>query len=96
MYRWLPLLFAVAACGRPATLEDCELIVERITQLEMEQRNASSPEAVQAEVEATKQAVRDSMLSQCVGRRITDSSLECVRNARSSEEIVNECFEGWK
>jgi hypothetical protein len=95
--RYLALLgVLVAGCGRPATLEDCEFIVERIAHLEIETRNPGHPELVREEVESTKQAIRESTMSQCVGRRITDGALECVRNAKTSQEIVDECFDGWQ
>jgi hypothetical protein len=95
--RFWPLLpLVLVGCGHPATVEDCEAIVERIARLELEKRNPGQPEAVEREVQKTKDAVRQATMSQCVGKRITRSALECVRDARTSEQVVNECFNGWK
>ena len=92
----LALGFAVVGCGRPATVEECEYIVERIVELEMKQRNRGSPEVVRAEAEQTKAAVRESTMSQCVGKRVTQAAMDCVRTAETSHEIIADCFDGWR
>ena len=93
---WPCVWLFVGGCGHPATVEECEYIVERIARLEIEKRNPDNPKLVASEVEKTKAAVRESTMNECVGRRITDGALECVKNAKSSEEIVDGCFDGWK
>ena len=80
------------ACGRPATVRECEEIVERITKLELQsQRDASSGE-VQREVEQAKLALRERMMKDCVGRRVSEEAMNCLRKAKSSEEATA-CFE---
>ena len=86
----------LVSCGHPASVAECELIVERIVELELQARNRGSPEVVQAEVEKTKAAVREATMARCVGRRITDAALQCVRDAQSSSEVVDDCFDGWR
>jgi hypothetical protein len=92
---WVLIGVVLLGCGHPATAEECDLIVERIARLELEKRNAGDAEAIEAEVERTKQAVRDSTVKECIGKRITDGAMECVRNAKTPEEIVDDCFDGW-
>ena len=90
----LPLLasmLALTGCGHPASVAECEQIVERIARLELEQRGLD-PKAVSDEVESTKQAMRDRTMKECVGRRITEKALRCVHDAKRSEQI-EQCFD---
>ena len=96
MRYWPLLAMALCGCGRPASVEDCEFIIERIAQLELEKRNQGSPEVIKSEVERTKQVLRESTMRDCVGKRITDGAMTCVRNAQTSQEIVEDCFDGWQ
>src|SRR5262245_53134136 len=80
----IPLV--VAACGRPATREDCELIIDRNVELEMKQMKIDDPGAI----EKRKAEIRTSMEGQlkgCVGKRVTDGMMKCVRTANSPDEI---------
>lgn len=83
----------VAGCGHPASEAECEEIVERVARLELEKKNAGNPASVHDEIEATKKSVRESMLKQCVGRRITTKAMQCVRSAKTSKEVVEDCFD---
>lgn len=90
---WLFSAVAALGCGHPATEAECEEIVERVARLELEKKNPGNPEAVKDEIEATKKSVRESMLKECVGRRITDDAMRCVRKAKTSKEVVEDCFD---
>jgi hypothetical protein len=91
----LPLAVALASvgCGHPATVEECDEIVERIARLELEKRNPTDTAVVEEEVEATQQSLRESTMKDCVGKRITSRAMECVRNAKTSKEIIDDCFD---
>jgi hypothetical protein len=82
------LLFA--ACGRPATEKECDEIVVRITELELKGRGAAGTTA--DEVKATREALKKTTMRECVGRRISDKAMACVRSATTAEQIVKECF----
>jgi hypothetical protein len=82
----------LAGCGHPATVSECDEIVERIARLELEQRT-SNPEAVRDEVESTKESLRQTTMKDCVGKRITNHAMQCVRQAKTSKEIVEHCFD---
>jgi len=90
----LPLFLSglVLGCGHPASVDECEEIVERIARLELEKRKID-PTEVAAEIESTKKAVRNSTMKECVGKRITTRAMECVRKAKTSQEIVDVCFD---
>ena len=83
---------ATTACGHPATEAECAEIVERIARLEYEKEQAP-PSDIRRGVDEIKKDVRESMMKDCVGKRITDSAMRCVRNATESQEIVDECFD---
>ena len=80
----------LAGCGRPATLEECNEIVSRITQLELQARGSAgqSTDLVKETVEAMKKTT----LKDCVGRRIDNQAMNCVRKAQNTQQIVKECF----
>lgn len=83
----------VVGCGHPATLEECNEIVERVARLELEENlGKTHPGAVDREVKSTKTDMQESTMKECVGKRITGSAMQCVRSAKTSKEIVEECF----
>jgi hypothetical protein len=87
------LLLPLAACGHPATVSECDVIVERITQLELKKRTTvTDRKIVEQEVADTKKSLHDQMMKDCVGRRITDRAMRCVRDANSTKQIIDECF----
>lgn len=88
------LLIAVvvlAGCGHPATEKECEEIVERVAKLELQAAQAN-PETVAEEVKIAKESFKKDMSRRCVGRRVTDAAMECVRKATSAKQIEDECF----
>ena len=78
-------------CGHPATERECEEIVERIAVLELGGMDAGQG-YVADEVKNAKEAFRKEMRKKCVGRRITNAAMECVRKATASNQIEDECF----
>lgn len=83
------LLLSVSACGRPATQKECDEIVVRVAELELKARGVAGSGQ---EVKDTKQALEKTTLRDCVGRRISDKAMACVRAAQTAEQLVNECF----
>lgn len=83
-------LLALAACGRPATEKECDEIVVRITELELKARGIAVSNA--EEIKQTREALKKTALRDCVGRRISDEAMTCVRSAKTAEQVVNECF----
>jgi inorganic pyrophosphatase len=84
--------FTLAACGRPATEAECDEIVARITELELGESKVSDKAEVEKQVAETKAAFKAKTKEQCVGKRVTERALACVRGAKTAEEIVNECL----
>ena len=86
-----PLLTCGLGCGHPATDKECQEIVERIATLELASGNLDS-KSVGAQVDETKKALAPNTLKDCVGKRITERAMQCVRSAKSSQQIVDDCF----
>ena len=90
-----PYLFVavvlVAGCGHPATEKECEEIVVRVAKLELESAKANA-ETVAEEVRIAKESFKKDIGRTCVGRRVTDAAMDCVRKATSAKQIEDECF----
>jgi hypothetical protein len=89
------LLLAAFAlgCGHPATVQECEEIAERVTQLELQSSPAGrDPDTAKEQLERTRNWVKESQLKSCVGRRITEGAMKCVRAAKKAQEITDSCF----
>lgn len=77
-------------CGRRATVEDCEQIVKRIVELELQ--SVVPEHELTSEVVEAQKTFKDRALTECVGRRITDKSLTCVATAKNTTTIIDDCF----
>lgn len=87
----LAFLLVFSGCGHPASVKECEEIVEAVVRLELKAADAGTP--VAEEVKATKESMRGDIMKRCVGRRITDGAMQCVRNAVTAQEIEEKCFD---
>lgn len=85
------LAFGVGGCGHRATEKECLEIVERVARLEL-QRAKVGPETMASELKLAKESFQKDIGRRCVGRRITDEAMTCVRNAKTSQEIEDVCF----
>lgn len=80
-----------SACGRPATEGECKEILRRTAELEMKGRLGNKALIAQ-EIDAIAASMREQMMKKCVGKRITDDAMKCVRAAKTAEELSEECF----
>ena len=84
---------AALGCGHPATEKECQEIADRVTELELQHSPVGrDPETAKEQLERTRSWVKESQLKSCVGRRITDKAMQCVRAAKKAEEITDSCF----
>lgn len=89
----LVCLGGLLGCGHPATEKECQEIADRVTQLELAASPAGKdPETAKEHLERTRSWVKEGQLKSCVGRRITDRAMQCVRTAKRAEEITDACF----
>lgn len=90
---WCVACLLALACGRPATESECNEIVTRTATLEYQASSRQAGPVDAAQIETIRARVKDSMLKNCVGKRITKKALACVRNAKSAQEIQDRCFD---
>lgn len=89
----LTLLLGTMACGRPATVSECEEIVDRVAALEFEATSKAAVPARPDQIQIIRARVREAMMKGCVGKRITDQALKCVRQAKNAERLQKDCFD---
>jgi hypothetical protein len=86
----------LAGCGHPATADECQLIVDRIVELELKAQKVSDPAEI-ARRRRTSLGMPDGapppdVLKDCVGRHLTDRAIACVRSAKTAGEISERCL----
>ncbi len=91
------VLASTAGCGHPASEAECQTIVERIVELELKAQNVTDPaEVAKRRTESlglSGDRGRAEVLQGCVGKRITDRALSCVRNASTASDITDRCLQ---
>jgi hypothetical protein len=78
---------AAAGCGHPATREECVVIFDKSAELELRDQNVTDPTLVAERVEAVRTARGEELIGKCVGKRVTDRAVACVRRAESNEQV---------
>lgn len=100
--RWLSCLgFAtgflfLSGCGHPASEAECQTIVERIVDLELQAQRVTDPNEVakrRGESIGSGDGGKSEVLQGCIGRNVTDRALACVRKATSASEITDRCLQ---
>jgi hypothetical protein len=84
---WTAGALLATACGHPATTEECQEIFERSAAIELRKQQITEPELVRQRTEEARATTGDDLLKQCLGRRITDRAMQCVRRADTAEEL---------
>ena len=82
----------LAGCGHPASRAECDLILDKIVELELRGQNITDPAVVAQRKEDTRKAKGAELGKQCEGRKVTDATMACVRGATSYEQIENQCL----
>jgi hypothetical protein len=87
----LAIALSAAGCHR-ATEAECEKILDRIVELELRDRGVTDPELIKQRSAETKARKRDALIKSCVGKRISQSNLDCIEKAASAPEITEKCL----
>jgi hypothetical protein len=74
------------ACGRKATPEDCDLIVDRYVEIELRDLKVTDPKIIEQRKSDMRRDLKDD-LKTCPGKHITDSMLTCVRQAENNADL---------
>jgi hypothetical protein len=80
---WAAIL---GGCGRKATREDCETVVDRNVELQLKALGVTDPALVAKRREDMRASMRDD-IDKCVGKRVTDAMMTCVKTAETAEKI---------
>jgi hypothetical protein len=80
------LLLAVSGCGRKATRADCELVVDRNIEVKLRADGVTDADTIAKRKEELRGSLKDD-IDKCVGKRVTDGMMECVRTAETVEAI---------
>jgi hypothetical protein len=82
------LVFAVAlaGCGRKATREDCEAVVDRNVELQLKALGVTDPATVAKRRDEMRGSMKDD-IDKCVGKRVTDAMMACVKSAETADKI---------
>jgi hypothetical protein len=78
--------FLALGCGRKATRADCELVVDKNVEVKLKADGLTDSALVQKRKDELRASLRDD-IDKCVGKRVTDSMLNCVRGAGTPEQI---------
>ncbi len=82
------LCFAVG-CGHPASEEECKALFDKSVEVEMREL-AKADDVVIAKKKEELRKGFEGDLKACIGKRVTDGSMNCVRKATTAAEL-NDC-----
>lgn len=82
----------VLGCGRPATEAECREILRKAAELELAQRLDNDRALIEKELKGIEETMRGPMMERCVGKRISEKALTCVRAAKTADEVVSICL----
>ncbi len=74
-------------CGHPATKQECEEIFQRSAEIELRTQNITDPALIKQRIEEARKAKGGALLEACIGKRITERAMACVRKARTAQEL---------
>jgi hypothetical protein len=80
------LCIALVACGRKATREDCEMVVDRNIEVKLRADGVTDPAVIEKRKGELRPTLKED-IDKCVGKRVTDGMMKCVRTAETAEQI---------
>jgi hypothetical protein len=83
-------MVSVAGCGRKATRDDCEVVVDRNVELQLKALGVTDAAVVSKRRVEMRTAMRED-IDHCIGKRVTDSTMACVKKAETTE-AVDKCL----
>lgn len=82
----LPAAVFLVGCGRKATRADCELVVDKNVEVKLKADGMTDAPLVAKRKEELRASLKDD-IDKCVGKRVTDGMLTCVKGAETAEQI---------
>jgi hypothetical protein len=81
----IALCFLVG-CGRKATREDCELVVDKNVEVKLKTDGLQDKDLIQKRKDELRASLKDD-IDRCIGKRVTEGMLACVKGAATPEQI---------
>ena len=78
----------LAGCGHPASEEECKALFDKSVEVEMREL-AKADDVIIAKKKEELRKGFEPELKACVGKRVTDSSMNCVRKAQTPAELTD-------
>jgi hypothetical protein len=78
---------AASGCGHPASTAECDELFAKNAEIELRAQRVTDPKVIAERTAAAKAAEGEAFVGRCVGKRITERALACVRRATSAEQI---------
>ena len=75
-----------SGCGREATRADCEAVVDRNVEVQLKAMGVQDPALIAKRTEELRESMKDD-IDKCVGKRVTDGMMNCVKTAETAEQI---------
>lgn len=80
----------LGGCGHPATEEECKAIFDKSVEVEMRELAKADDSLIAKKKEALRAGPEyEGELKACVGKRVTETSMNCVRKAATAAELVD-------
>lgn len=80
------VLVTMTGCGRKATRTDCELVVDKNVEVKLKADGLTDPTLIQQRKAELRESLKED-IDKCVGKRVTDGMLACVKTAETAEQI---------
>jgi hypothetical protein len=80
------LALSLTGCGRKATREDCEAVVDRNVELQLKALGVTDGATIGKRRDEMRASMRED-IDKCVGKRVTDGMMACVKLAETTEKI---------
>lgn len=80
------IVLCLAGCGRKATRADCEAVVDKNVEVKLKGEGVTDPGTIQKRKDELRNSLKDD-IDKCVGKRVTDGMLTCVKGAETADQI---------
>lgn len=87
MRRAVALLMVVAGCGHKASETDCQVIVDRMIEVQLDAQKITDPDERKRQKDIMTNRSTGVDMKECIGRRVTDGMLACVKKSQTQDEI---------
>ena len=81
------MLLMASGCGHPANRAECDELFAKNAELELRAQRVSDPQLIADRTAAARAVEGEAFAGRCLGKRITNRALQCVRRAANAEQL---------